>query len=733
MTTPVPGPPASVLSSILVQNPDDTTGGLMSVAVFSSSGEAPYLPSLANDVVAMPKDALADANFSTTGFLSTLGLTGATAPTRWVGATFSGAPASGTFLAGDFVIDQTGLVWVCKTAGSPGTWGVPTGAPSGAASGDLSGSYPGPAVGKYAGTAVVPPSGDSTGTTDTAAIQAVLSAGLPCQLAAAVYYLKQPLIPSASTARIWLRGTKGAVQGVGGTASQAGTCLRLVSGFSNPGAAPVNAAFCVYNVGNKDSGVTSNLALDLRDVFIDGSANGGAADAIGLYGPMAGAAVERVGFYQVGNCFNNVKDSGGNPPTAHMVRDCVSNACKGWGLIQVGNDSTFTNWHTQACLSGGFWVQGSHNQFVNCRPDMSGFTTASVPSGNNAPGFLFDAFGPAGGFLDANMVIGGSSQRNDGPAIRVTNTSATGTSPRIPVLISGFNCGGDWVNGGAGAAAKGAIHAEGSNEVFISHGSVTVHTEDVAGGCPDYGLSTAKIGTSSAAPKYAEWASGFVNAVVGVVNDAAAVSPSFGPAVAASTGAQYSGGAVSQPFSQNTALLMGGYLAQSADNNSISGTGVALGAAGTAGAGVLNLIKLPLYGQSLTTTGVALYLITAGATLTTGENYAFLYTSSGTFAAATADQTANWGGTAGLLTPAWAGGPFTISGPFCWVALVYNGTTGPSFLRGSVLSNVFANGRNAVSTAQHGSVLSGITTSTPGNFTPASITFASATLWAAIY
>jgi hypothetical protein len=50
------------------------------------------------------------------------GLTGATAASRWVGATASGAPASGTFSVGDFVIDQTGQVWICTTAGSPGTW-----------------------------------------------------------------------------------------------------------------------------------------------------------------------------------------------------------------------------------------------------------------------------------------------------------------------------------------------------------------------------------------------------------------------------------------------------------------------------------------------------------------------------------------------------------------------------------------------------------------------------------
>jgi hypothetical protein len=50
------------------------------------------------------------------------GLTGATAASRYVGATTGGPPASGTFAVGDHVIDQTGPIWVCTAAGSPGTW-----------------------------------------------------------------------------------------------------------------------------------------------------------------------------------------------------------------------------------------------------------------------------------------------------------------------------------------------------------------------------------------------------------------------------------------------------------------------------------------------------------------------------------------------------------------------------------------------------------------------------------
>ena len=50
------------------------------------------------------------------------GLTGATAASRYVGGTTAGAPTSGTFAVGDFVIDHTATIWVCTIAGTPGTW-----------------------------------------------------------------------------------------------------------------------------------------------------------------------------------------------------------------------------------------------------------------------------------------------------------------------------------------------------------------------------------------------------------------------------------------------------------------------------------------------------------------------------------------------------------------------------------------------------------------------------------
>jgi hypothetical protein len=47
---------------------------------------------------------------------------GETAPARFVGATVSGPPTGGTWIASDFVVTGAGEVWVCAFGGTPGTW-----------------------------------------------------------------------------------------------------------------------------------------------------------------------------------------------------------------------------------------------------------------------------------------------------------------------------------------------------------------------------------------------------------------------------------------------------------------------------------------------------------------------------------------------------------------------------------------------------------------------------------
>lgn len=62
---------------------------------------------------------------------TTTGLTGATAATRFVGGTTSGAPTTGTFAVGDFVVTQNGSIYICTAAGTPGTWAAVSGAGGG--------------------------------------------------------------------------------------------------------------------------------------------------------------------------------------------------------------------------------------------------------------------------------------------------------------------------------------------------------------------------------------------------------------------------------------------------------------------------------------------------------------------------------------------------------------------------------------------------------------------------
>ena len=59
----------------------------------------------------------------TTQDVAITGLTGATVASRYVGGTSGGAPTTGTFLVGDFTVDASShTVWICTTAGSPGSW-----------------------------------------------------------------------------------------------------------------------------------------------------------------------------------------------------------------------------------------------------------------------------------------------------------------------------------------------------------------------------------------------------------------------------------------------------------------------------------------------------------------------------------------------------------------------------------------------------------------------------------
>lgn len=103
-----------------------TNLGLGSAAVAAIDSTAGDFQAVPGTAAAGATGKVADAGHvhpSPTVFAPT-GLTGATAASRYAGATASGSPASGTFVTGDYVIAQNGAAFVCTAGGTPGTWKV---------------------------------------------------------------------------------------------------------------------------------------------------------------------------------------------------------------------------------------------------------------------------------------------------------------------------------------------------------------------------------------------------------------------------------------------------------------------------------------------------------------------------------------------------------------------------------------------------------------------------------
>jgi hypothetical protein len=155
-------------------------------------------------------------------------------------------------------------------------------------------------------------------------------------------------------------------------------------------------------------------------------------------------------------------------------------------------------------------------------------------------------------------------------------------------------------------------------------------------------------------------------------------------------------------------------------------TGVALPTAG-----VVFLWKMTV-AAAVSVTNIRVNMITAGATLTTGQNFAGLIDSTGAKIATTGDMTTTWTGATGLIDMPLTSGPFTVNPPFCWAAFVFNGTTGPSFMRTTNISAAYANGKLTAANTKYGSILTG-QTAIPASITPASISTNPQTYWAAIW
>lgn len=147
----LPGATTSVQGAVII---DGTAGDIQALAASAAAGSVgkaadaghvhpntglTVIDSTTGDIAAAPATAAAGSvgKAADAGHVhpqppmfAPTGLTGATSASRYVGATASGAPASGTFSTGDHIVDQSGTVWVCTTGGTSGTWAQLVNVPS---------------------------------------------------------------------------------------------------------------------------------------------------------------------------------------------------------------------------------------------------------------------------------------------------------------------------------------------------------------------------------------------------------------------------------------------------------------------------------------------------------------------------------------------------------------------------------------------------------------------------
>lgn len=195
------------------------------------------------------------------------GLTGAVQAARFAGATTSGAPASGTFAVGDFIVDQSGTIWLCTTAGSPGTWVALLNATAAqTVTGVKVFQYPGNTAYAASGNLVVSTDGTVTSggaivlnpNSETRGFIAIYST----TLGSAAYF-----VPDIATSH-WapsVGGATGTGIGVVGSTSATGAIVFGCLNFSQTGGYGAgNAAFTVYD---------NNKVQSFNSTLDDGSGN----------------------------------------------------------------------------------------------------------------------------------------------------------------------------------------------------------------------------------------------------------------------------------------------------------------------------------------------------------------------------------------------------------------------------------------------------------------------------
>jgi hypothetical protein len=373
-----------------------------------------------------------------------------------------------------------------------------------------SGAGPALAARLTASTASPPltPSGDTTGHTDTAAIQSLLTGSTPAQLGAGVFYLSQPLTLSQGN---YLVGSGGASQGGApgstGAGGRLGSVLTFGTGWSTSSVpAGVQPGVIIM------TGTDEPARMNVSSLWVDGSVGAISApagvDGIAATGAMDSVSLIDVGVNQVnGNGVSAFPISLGVWPDGWYVVNCLVEACAANGIYGSFADSTFMAVHVQTCGQHGLYLQASNNRLLGCRSDA-----------NAGDGFHIAAFCAPYSF-DTVVLDGCGTNGNGNFGLNTTNPNPTGqngpdAAGGLASAVTAIGCTfcGDGTNGGQGGGGYAGIAASGEVILTVTGSHVLVSDTTVAAGCPEYGLVVTTAGTGNGKPNVVTLSNCFLNA-----------------------------------------------------------------------------------------------------------------------------------------------------------------------------------------------------------------------------
>lgn len=534
------------------------------------------------------------------------------------------------------------------------------------------------------GLTIIIPSGDTSGVTDTARIQAALNAGKFVLLAPGDFWSTGIYLASYSK-------LQGSGMGV--------TVLHLAAGLTAP----------AWVLRASQGATVASIYWTVSDLSIDGNKDAYGSTNTGRY----------FGFYVGSNPYlvangtiinveaRNCKTYAFDTEWSKSIRyiNCwshdngyttgTSNNCSGWEIL--GDDVTLVSCHGYNNAAHG--VTSGETAAVRYRTKLIACTMES----NSGSGAFFH------NGMTLGQIIGGSYRDNAVHGI-IFSSSANKCTVTGGTTVSGNQQSGVRLDGvdhctvAQNILDNNALAGSGNPSIYLTN-SATYNT--VAQNIIGAGAATNSIQEQNSSSNF--------NTIRANTVDK--------PIVTAGPNTTTQDSASAQPTGAFTP----------ADHNLITwafdpGTSITSGpASGTSPniAGTVNLIEL-IIPSAATVTNIIMMLSTAGATLTAGQCFAALYDSSGNLLGQTADQATNWT-TTGTKTMALTT-PVAVSAGKVYVAVWANGTTLPLFGRGD--NNSVVNAGLSSATARFATANTGVTTTAPNPL--GAKTISSTAYWAAL-